>query len=378
MMYRRLRLADRAPRGVTLLELLVTIGIILAITAAVIPVMAPAMAGRRLREASRGVNTFISSARNRAMVTGRPVGVAFERLPAEPQASMLLSMVEVPAPWSGDNATSTIEIGLNGQILRFPQGDIGWQIARIRPGDILKLNYRNTPYRLVGGTDVTDDILGHFDLDPSDPNTNWSFVYDDPRMSLLPPRVPPGNYPFQILRQPVKSASVSYQLPVGTIVDLAVSGDDSFSQSRFAWADNTTPPDKRPVVLLFAANGAVDRIWQPDPSDLDKLKFLTFRPTAGIQLLVGRRDGVGVGPNNVLATPPDELPNWRDLDNLWVTVNAQTGMIASNPNAQVDTDLNVRTSEETTNDDNLDPTNLAIGISQARAFARQGQSMGGK
>jgi type II secretory pathway pseudopilin PulG len=414
----------RGRRGVTLLELLVTIGIILAITAAVIPVMAPVMAGRRLREASRGVNTFISSARNKAMATGRSVGVAFERLEADPQASIVLSMVEVPPPWSGDTVDSGMLIGANGRLLGFYRrdlsvpsgyslsGDIGWQIARVRPGDLIKLNNRNTAYRIYSGEvcqdldadgsievgeyvdsnvdgaglasldnsynndpSATDPNLGHFVLDPS--NSIWSIGYDDPRMALQPVRLAPGLYSFQIIRQPVKSSSGSLQLPVGTIVDLSVSGDDSFNRPRCAGIDVGTPVDKRPVTLLFAPNGSLERMWQPDLTDTTKRQFISFRPTAGIQFLVGRRDGVGIGPNNVTATPPDELPNWRDLENIWISVNAQTGLVLSNPNAQVQTNLDVRTSDEAIDDSNIDYTALQTGLSQARAFARQGQSMGG-
>lgn len=414
----------RVRRGVTLLELLVTIGIILAITAAVIPVMSPVMAGRRLREAARGVNTFLSSARNKALTSGHAVGVSFERLEADPQASTVLSIVEVPPPWSGDTVASNIVLGTNGRLLGFgmrdpsdptkiiPSGDIGWQIARVRPGDVIKLNQRNTAYRIYAGEvsqdadqdgsievgefidnnidgtgafspdnaynndpSAVDPALGHFIKDPS--QSIWSIGYDDPRLALKPPRLTPGLYSFQIIRQPVKSSSASYQLPVGTIVDLAVSGDDSFNQPRFAGMDVGTPIDKRPVTLLFAPNGSLQRVWQPDLSDGTKTQFISFRPTAGVQLLVGRRDGVGIGPNTVTTTPEDELPNWRDLENFWITVRAQSGLILSNPNAQVDTALAVRTSDSTADDTNIDFARLQEGLSNARAFARQGQSLGG-
>ncbi len=411
-------------RGVTLLELLVTIGIILAITAAVIPVMAPVMAGRRLREASRGVNAFISSARNKALTSGHAVGVSFERLEAEPQAATVVSLVEVPPPWSGDTVASGIWIAANGHVMGFamrdpanpnniiPSGDIGWQIARVRPGDVITLNQRSTKYRIYAGevsqdmdsdgtieageyidsnadsngiasldnaynydSSAVDPTLGHFVKDPT--QTKWSIGYDDPRTALKPPHIAPGLYSFQIIRQPVKSSSASFQLPVGTVIDLAVSGDDSFNQPRFAGVDIGTPTDRRPVTLLFAPNGSIERVWQPDLSDATKTNFINFRPTAGIQLLIGRRDGLGIGPRNVLNTPPDELPNWRDLENVWITVNAQSGMIVSNPNAQVPTDLEVRTSDVTTDDSNLDYAALQQGLGQARAFARQGQSLGG-
>ncbi len=76
--------------------------IIVTITAATIPAVLPALANRRVREASRIVNVFIAGARSRAMQTGRPVGVMFERFAGLPDGAMTLSYCEVPPPYAGD------------------------------------------------------------------------------------------------------------------------------------------------------------------------------------------------------------------------------------------------------------------------------------
>ena len=52
--------------GLTLIELLAVIIILTTIVAAAIPIMAPSNDDRRLREATRGLNTFISGAQARA------------------------------------------------------------------------------------------------------------------------------------------------------------------------------------------------------------------------------------------------------------------------------------------------------------------------
>jgi type II secretory pathway pseudopilin PulG len=387
-MSRRAWLSRRSVRGVTLLELLVVIGIILAITAAVIPVMAPAMAGRRLREASRGVNTFISSARNKALATGRSVGVAFERLEAEAQASTVLTLVEAPPPWSGDNVESKMLVRSNGRIVGFSTAsEIGWQIAKVRPGDIIKFNFRNTAYRLVGPTDP-------FAAEPTDMNP-WLFVHDDPRMSNVAPRIgqanpslPPTELPFQITRAPAlnstfRSAAASYQLPVGTVVDLSVSGSDDIpTYGRFGRVElnDVAAVKSRPVMILFGPNGSLERVTYETVDSSNTPTLVSFRPTAALQFLVGRRDGVGIGPDTVQNTPVDELPNWRDLDNFWISIYPQSGLIISNPNAQIDPTFSVRSStvDPPPNDATVDPNKLENGLGQARAFARQGQSMGGR
>ena len=66
----------------TLIELLVVIIILTTIVAAAIPIMSPANDDRRLREATRGLNTFITGAQARAIALSRPFGIALKRLVA--------------------------------------------------------------------------------------------------------------------------------------------------------------------------------------------------------------------------------------------------------------------------------------------------------
>ncbi len=65
----------RGAAGATLVELLAEIIIMTMLAAAALPVIAPAMQNRQVREGARIVNGFLTGARNRAMQTGRPVGV---------------------------------------------------------------------------------------------------------------------------------------------------------------------------------------------------------------------------------------------------------------------------------------------------------------
>src|SRR4051794_27315626 len=98
-------------RGVTLLEILIVLTIMLMITGATLPVMLPALQNRRMREGSRLVSTFISGARSRAIEAGRPVGVMFERLNGLPMAAQV-SYVEIPPPYNGDSLNSTLSLQL--------------------------------------------------------------------------------------------------------------------------------------------------------------------------------------------------------------------------------------------------------------------------
>ncbi len=85
----------------TLLELLIVLLILLMVTAASVPIIAPALRNRQVREGARMLSAYLGAAKARAVETGRPVGVMFERFNGQPFA-LTVSQMEVPPPYSGD------------------------------------------------------------------------------------------------------------------------------------------------------------------------------------------------------------------------------------------------------------------------------------
>src|SRR4051812_6459469 len=80
-------LNPRPFRGMTLIELLVVVVIITTLVAAAIPLISPSNDDRRLREAARGLNTFITGAQTRAIANRRQYGVAIKRLSQDTKKS---------------------------------------------------------------------------------------------------------------------------------------------------------------------------------------------------------------------------------------------------------------------------------------------------
>lgn len=160
---RRLSLRERA--GVTLIELLIVIMIMLMITAVAIPVVAPAMQNRDVREAARLVDSYINGARTRALQAGHPFGVMLEREPGNPNAVTTLSYVEQPDNYSGDYQGSKIRLLGNGGFgvwaggaiypaePVFKLGDIGWP-GNVAPGDIMTI--QGVDYRIYAGEPFID------------------------------------------------------------------------------------------------------------------------------------------------------------------------------------------------------------------------------
>lgn len=213
---------NRRRGGFTLVELLVVIFIMLAITAVTLPVIAPAMQNRDVREAARMIDVFINGARTRAKLNGHPYGVMIERTPGQPNAAVTLSYCEQPDAYSGDFQGSGIRMLGNGGFGTwvgpvtpmaggyatqpntapsndplFKMGDMGWIQAKtslagtgpclltnIAPGDIVTVN--GTQFRIWAGEPFVDlNQSGYWS--PGEP-----FADVDGSGSWTPPNPPPG------------------------------------------------------------------------------------------------------------------------------------------------------------------------------------------
>ena len=148
--------------GFTLMELLVTIFILVAITVIALGVAAPDTQQRRLREAARQVELYLHRARSRAQELGRPVGVVvvpYRPAPSAPAAAYALQLftAEVPEPYVAGSPTARIRV--ERVELSPPPGtpvyfvlrntDTGWQ-GLVRVGDLVQLNHQGPWYRILG------------------------------------------------------------------------------------------------------------------------------------------------------------------------------------------------------------------------------------
>ncbi|MGH7138976.1 MAG: pilus assembly FimT family protein, partial [Pirellulales bacterium] len=172
--------------GMTLVELLVVILIMLMITALTIPMIAPALSGRQVREAARAIDVFVNGARSRAMQSDLGFGVMIQRDANSPQMSTTLVYCEQPPNYAGDYQNSKMLMLGNGGFGAwqtympatgtfvvdsspvFPQSDIGW-INNVGPGDTFFLHDSNlTLYRLYSGEPYID-VNGNGTFDPGEP-----------------------------------------------------------------------------------------------------------------------------------------------------------------------------------------------------------------
>lgn len=376
------RRAAATRRGVTLLELLIVMTIMLMVTAAAIPVMMPAMQNRRMREASRLTSSFISGARARAIETGRPAGVMFERFNGLPMA-MQLSYVEVPPPYSGDTLNSTVIMepappSAPVRITGFTAGDSSW-LGLVRFGDQIRLNFKGPLYTLRSvAPGVPDPAAGRAVTAPTS-GSPWHLADSTGAAPPLPVAYSAG-VAFQIIRQPVRSSATPLQLPEGTVVDLISSGSTTlgnFNVNASVWPPAVPLVPFNPVIM-FSPNGTVDSLTAGTAGT-------PLRPSSAIFLLIGRRelmfDITASNPasptaadliNKNVSDPPSATGTSAPPQHFWVTIAHQTGQVSV---AEVAAN---RQDQATATDSTSLSNAVNASLAQARAFAQSPQSAGGR
>jgi type II secretory pathway pseudopilin PulG len=381
--------------GVTLIELLVVITILMMITAAAIPLIAPSVQNRRVREATRLVSSYFAAARARAAETGRPVGVMIQGFTAglasstSPTAgttnynfSMNLSMVETPVPYAGDTVSSQLAV-LQPPFPTNPPAQLPWpppspppsppyfhaayysQLAvylpstsvdawaaqNIRVGDAIRFNYRGPFYYFDKFNQSTSyPITNSYITLPApilpasgtmipqawtvglwssgvgttgnqlDPNSLLVQNVETPAfvVSSIASTIPSTQtVPYQIFRQPVRSAVDPLQLPEGIVIDLQCSGMSTGTSGTYSgvFSGAASP------IIMFSPKGNVELIYDNGPQ----------RATGTIYLLLGRRE-------QTVASSSIAYPNLADLNSLWVAIAPQTGKVltAENGSSYVD------------------------------------------
>ena len=265
----------RTARGLTLLELLVTIMIMGIMIAVAVPVIRPPVDARSVKEAARMVSTALASARTKAIETGQSWGVEFTPFPSDPRQVGTLHFVRVTSPYTGTGENNVAD----GQ----------WGGPYDSESGTLKLNYAGKEYR------CPDDGSG-----------------SEGTLSADPP--PDGSYDFQFYPAPKKSSLMPIQLPSRAVVDIGLSGGGDADQCF-------SPEVETPVKITFTPTGELDQVYHSaftgGESVIERIHFF-----------IGK-----TGRTGTTSDPEDN--HLYDGEAIWVSVDPRTGAIKSTENYPV-------------------------------------------
>jgi prepilin-type N-terminal cleavage/methylation domain-containing protein len=350
------------PRGMTLIELLVVVVILTTIVAAAIPLLSPSNDDRRMREAARGLNTYITGAQTRAIALNRPYGIILKRLARDTNRAddrgvcLEVFYVEQPPVYAGFSATSRCCVSIRQSglaVIKFvARGNMtndglpsGWDAdvfpsQMIGPGDVIEIG--GTKYEMREGDQTglmrsdpqrqsTKSGVSKYYLPPppgqvpaalvrplNDTGQQLNPRYDDDGFSLGADREPgaPTNKkspywthpaPYKVLRQPTPASDDPYQLPEGTAIDLRASGvgSDIFFHNPLA-GDPRHSDNSDDVYIMFAPEGRVSRVtFQLDPFSTNSPPVFDQSVVENLYLLVGRRENVP--PPSIGSSKADDL-----------------------------------------------------------------------
>ena len=330
--------SNRKRHGFTLVELLIVVSMIVVLLAIALPTLKLAMKSRRVREASRLLNTYILLAQSRSAELGRPVGVWMERNEDNNNECVKLFMAESPPLYSGDifGAQATVTLNSGVWTATFADDNSGSLPGIINTGDQIRFGYRDPYYSILSvSTDAMDYPVVTF--------THQTGPF--PRQN--------SSYPYQILRRPIRSLAGTVELPRGTLIDLRLSGI-GVSGSDFIPASSPPADSELPLVVMFSSSGSVEQIFGKQPSSTT---WGSYSPTGTLHFFVREEDDVELAGQPQATIDHAALNNG---ENNWVSVGHQSGAITSAENAGVTA-----------------PATVDQMLTEARQFATKARAMGG-
>ncbi len=371
------------PRGMTLIELLVGVSIMVMLVAISVPMFKPMLESQKAAGGARTVALALQRARIKAMESGIPHGIEFQRFSSGGTASTTTPALQMYLVSGGKPATGIIgSVGTNGGLTG---GDVdtwtttGSAGVNVQPNDKIQLNYQGKYY-----------VIGAVGVDGSGNGTGQLQMNGTAFPAAL------ANVPYKLVRQArseTKKLSLipPMTMPRGTIVDLRYSGFD-YPNSSGDYFDSINPkvngytgvppaPQGHSVVVMFAPNGTVDGVsyvrYEYNDTTLTWAYNVytdrtdTMKGAAKlIYFCVGEWDRQVDISDYTLAE--DGRGNLPTASNFWVTINPRNGEVRTVEMTYCETEYaNWRNSKANGDPPDVIEQNFRIMIAEARKYARE-------
>ncbi|MGL6227454.1 MAG: pilus assembly FimT family protein [Thermoguttaceae bacterium] len=324
--HRSARIENRSARiynrGLTLIELLVAATLMLILVLISIPAVKPMLDSNKQRQGADTLSTFLTQARLRAMETGRPCGVRFERYTDLNQggtvfpynnACLVLRQVEVPPPYCGCSSTPFVAVNPSSGALTIDTAEEPYWNQFVKDGDLIQFDNQGFYYKV--------------NLDP----TNIPPIYVSANDPEKPLKLFTAPVPFKVLRSPQPTLTAPVGFPTGIVVDLRWSGEekaDPFILGGGTWAllgDEFVAGasgNRDHVMVMFSPSGSIERVYSGSLGSSNLTTPLFF--------LIGKWERSGrdyTGGTDYL--PDDKLYNFDDVTNYWVKVEPGGGKVST-------------------------------------------------
>ena len=286
--------------GVTLIEMLVVVAIMMFMLTIAAPMFRTDQEGVAARDTARALNAYIQEARAKAMATGRPCGVAFIPFEGYPSACVVAQQVETPPLYTGETYQSTVTVSgsATAPSLNFNDASADWT----QKGNMIRLGGRGVWYEM---TSATACKLQTGDANRPDTefrpwtNGNWTTTYEIQAAPVSQAK----NYLQSIgMAEPLKVIR-------GSAIDLYYSGIGSNGQ----FSSNTN----NPIIIMFTPTGEVGLSYRIASGRGGTSNAV---PTDKIYILCGQWDR-----SLTAFTPEDECRNHQTLDSYWIIIDPDTG-----------------------------------------------------
>ncbi len=295
--------------GVTLIEMLVVVAIMMFMLGIAAPMFRPDQAGSVARDTARALNAYFQEARAKAMSTGRPCGVALIPFETYPSACVVAQQVEAPPLYTGETYQSTVTVQQNSSVttidsltlnLTFKNVSANWT----QKDNMIRLGGRGVWYQMTSANACKFQAEDKTRPDPEfRPWTsgNWTTTFEIQAAPVSQAK----NYLQSIgMAEPLKVIR-------GSAIDLVYSKVGIDIKNKL---NNTT--NIKPIIIMFTPTGEVGLCYRfSSGSNTNKT------PTDKLYILCGQWDRALTA-----FTPEDGKRNHQTFDSYWIIIDPATGI----------------------------------------------------
>lgn len=320
---------DASRHGMTLVELLVVIAVMVMLIAVSVPYFKPMLESQRSAGGARAVSLALERARFRAIEEDRTFGIEFMRFNDgnAPNTSLQMRLIK--------EGTNFVRFSNDNFRIKVINGTIHvWEFDNTTKAWTSNNDYTEWDNHVKGGYSVQLGRQGRFYKLADGNNRQLAAPYGNLTYPATEDNTSPlSAVEFNVTQSPRSTLIPPVVLPHGTVIDMQFSGyrnpnensnsDDTRHHSFSSFYQSTGPSDRvGSIMVMFSPMGNVDRCYYYDQANT----FRQIRPHGGLfYFCVGEWDRQCDSNGNTLAE--DGRNNIQTPSNFWVTVNPQNGQV---------------------------------------------------